>query len=136
MAIADTLQRRWYEDRPPPWWTLPLAALYGGVTRLRRVLYRCGVLRAHKLPVPVIVVGNIVAGGAGKTPLTIALVEALRARGFNPGVVSRGYGGNACTPILLDARPDPVLVGDEPALIHQRAVTAQQGFADVPHPAA
>lgn len=117
---GESLQRRWYEDRPPPWWTLPLAALYGWVVRVRRAWYRRGWLRARKLPVPVVVVGNIVAGGAGKTPLAIALVETLRARGFKPGVVSRGYGGTARAPMLLDAQPDPAVVGDEPALIRMR----------------
>jgi tetraacyldisaccharide 4'-kinase len=82
MVPGAALQHRWYEDRPPPWWTLPLAALYGGVVRLRHALYRRGWLPARKLPVPVVVVGNIVVGGAGKTPVTIALVEGLRARGF------------------------------------------------------
>ena len=97
-----------------------MAVLYGGVTALRRGMYRHGWLRSKQLPVPVIVVGNIVAGGAGKTPLAIALVEALRARGFAPGVVSRGYGGAARAPMLLDAQPDPAKVGDEPALIRMR----------------
>ncbi|HEY9111987.1 MAG TPA: tetraacyldisaccharide 4'-kinase [Rhodanobacteraceae bacterium] len=120
MSKPDLLQRRWYQDRLPPWWTLPLATLYGGVSGLRRALYRHGGLRARKLPVPVVVVGNIVAGGAGKTPLTIALVGALRARGFKPGVVSRGYGGTARAPMLLDTHPDAAVVGDEPALIRMR----------------
>lgn len=120
MALANDLQDRWYGNRPPPWWTRPLAALYGGVTAMRRAVYRRGWLRSERLPVPVIVVGNVVAGGAGKTPLTIALVEALRARGFGPGVASRGYGGSAREPMLLDAQPDPAVVGDEPALIRMR----------------
>lgn len=121
MYTASELQRRWYEpDAHPPWWTLPLACLYGGATGLRRTLYRRGVLKNQRLPVPVIVVGNIVAGGAGKTPLVIALVEALRARGFKPGVVSRGYGGSARQPTLLRADPDPREVGDEPSLIRTR----------------
>ena len=115
---------------------LPLAAFYGGVVRLRRALYRLGWLRVQRLPVPVIVVGNIVAGGAGKTPLTIALVEALRARGFKPGVVSRGYGGTAQHPMLLDARPDPVMVGDEPALIRMRTGVPVAIGADRPAAAA
>ena len=120
MAIADDLQGRWYGNRAPPWWTRPLACSYGGVTAARRWMYRRGWLRSERLPVPVIVVGNIVAGGAGKTPLAIALVEALRARGYKPGVVSRGYGGAARAPMLLDAQPDPATVGDEPALIRAR----------------
>lgn len=120
MSKLDPLQQRWYEDRPPPWWTRPLATLYGGVSGLRRALYRRGWLHARKLPVPVVVVGNLVAGGAGKTPLVVALVEALRARGFKPGVVSRGYGGTARGPTVLAGQPDAALVGDEPALIRLR----------------
>lgn len=120
MAIVDELQAGWYADRQPPLWALPIAALYGGVVRARRGLYRHGVLRAQRVPVPVVVVGNIVAGGAGKTPLTLALVQALRERGWRPGVVSRGYGSQARTATLLDAHPDPALVGDEPALIRLR----------------
>lgn len=121
VSIATDLQQRWYQpDARPPWWTLPLAGLYGGVTRVRSALYQRGTLRSQRLPVPVVVVGNIVAGGAGKTPLVIALVEALRARGFKPGVVSRGYGGSARRPTLLAANLDPQEVGDEPALIRLR----------------
>lgn len=120
MAIADDLQASWYGTRSPPWWTRPLATLYGSVIGWRRGWYRRGWLRATRLPVPVIVVGNLVAGGAGKTPLTLALVEALRANGWNPGVASRGYGGTARVPTLLDAQPDPSIVGDEPALIRLR----------------
>lgn len=120
MAIADDLQNRWYGDRAPPWWTQPLAALYGDATAARRWMYRHRWLRSERLPVPVIVVGNIVAGGAGKTPLTIALVQGLRERGFRPGVVSRGYGGTARAPMLLGAQPNPAVAGDEPALIRMR----------------
>lgn len=121
VTLGESLQHEWYDPTAsPPWWTLPLAALYGGLTAARRALYRRGVLRAQRLQVPVIVVGNIVAGGAGKTPLVIALVEDLRARGYQPGVVSRGYAGTARTPMLLPEDPDPVTSGDEPAVIRVR----------------
>lgn len=120
MAFGESAQQHWYEDRASPWWTLPLAGLYGSVTTLRRALYRRGWLKAVRLPVPVIVIGNISVGGTGKTPLVIALVEALCTRGFSPGVVSRGYGGTARLPMLLDAQSDPVVVGDEPVLIRIR----------------
>jgi tetraacyldisaccharide 4'-kinase len=121
VSIADALQRRWYSpDAAPPWWSRPLTTLYGCVTATRRWLYRRGWLRSQRLPVPVLVVGNIVAGGAGKTPLVIALIEALRKQGWKPGAVSRGYGGSATSPVLLDMQPDPAVVGDEPALIRMR----------------
>ncbi len=83
-----------------------------------RRLYRIGWLRSTRLPAPVVVIGNLSVGGTGKTPLTIAVVEALRARGYRPGVVSRGYGGSQREPLLLDDAPDPAHVGDEPCLIH------------------
>lgn len=120
MSLADTLQRCWYEDRAPPWWTLPISTLYGSLARMRRALFRRGWKHVERLPVPVIVVGNLTAGGAGKTPLVIALVEALRALDFKPGVVSRGYGGSAQAPMLLNDDPDPRVTGDEPALIKLR----------------
>ena len=120
MSLADKLQQSWYGNLPPPWWTLPIAVLYRVVTGARRALYRHGWKRSTRLPVPVIVVGNITVGGSGKTPLVIALAEALRERGFKPGVVSRGYGGSAPAPMLLDDRPDPREVGDEPALVKWR----------------
>ncbi|MEO7050888.1 MAG: tetraacyldisaccharide 4'-kinase [Rhodanobacter sp.] len=127
MALIDTLESAWYGDGRRPWWTTPLAAAYGGVTRLRRMLYCRGWLRSVRLPVPVIVVGNLSVGGTGKTPLTIALAEALRARGYRPGVVSRGYGGRRREPLLLGDTPDPAEVGDEPCLIHAAGVPVAIG---------
>lgn len=112
--------RYWYELVSPPWYSRVLAFLYGALVALRRGLYRAGWLRCHHLPVPVIVIGNLTAGGSGKTPLTIALVEYLREAGFHPGVVSRGYGGAARGPLLLADQHPPSLVGDEPYLIHRR----------------
>ena len=95
-----------------------LSAAYGAVTALRRRLYRIGIKRSRHPGVPVIVVGNIVAGGTGKTPLTIAIVQRLRAAGFTPGVASRGHGRNhEKTPRWVDASSDAALSGDEPLLI-------------------
>jgi len=127
MALADTLAAAWYGQGRAPWWCWPLALLYGAVARLRRSGYRHGWLRSGKLPVPVIVVGNLTAGGTGKTPLTIALVDALRARGRRPGVVSRGYGGDQREPLLRGDAPDPARVGDEPCLIHASGVPVAVG---------
>jgi tetraacyldisaccharide 4'-kinase len=117
VTLAERLESAWYGATRAPWWTGPLALLYGALTALRRGLYRIGVLRSVRLPVPVIVIGNLSVGGTGKTPLTIALSEALRKRGYTPGVVSRGYGGTQKEPMLLSDMPDPSRVGDEPCLI-------------------
>lgn len=127
MSLADTLQAGWYGERQVPWWCYPLAALYGAVVAIRRVFYRSGWLRSVRLPCPVIVVGNITVGGTGKTPLTLALVEALRERGYRPGVVSRGYGGNRREPMLLGDLPNPAEVGDEPSLIRASGVPVATG---------
>lgn len=116
MSWADTIQKHWSRATPPAG-LRALAGLYGMLTALRRRAYRHVWLPSERLPVPVVVVGNISVGGTGKTPLVIALVHALRARGFVPGVVSRGYGGSVREPCLLDAHSQPALVGDEPCLI-------------------
>jgi tetraacyldisaccharide 4'-kinase len=127
MALIDTLESAWYGSGRAPWWTWPLAALYGGTMYLRHGLYRYGWLRSVRLPAPVIVIGNLSVGGTGKTPLTIAVVAALRARGYRPGVVSRGYGGSQREPSLLGDTPDPAQVGDEPCLIHASGVPVAVG---------
>ena len=113
--------RYWYGDAPVPLHAQLLSGAYGAVTALRRRLYRIGLLRRRHPGVPVIVVGNITAGGAGKTPLTIALVERLRAEGWNPGVASRGYGRDeAGNPLWVERDTSPALAGDEPVLIARR----------------
>ncbi len=83
-------------------------------------MYRAGVRRTEHLPVPVIVVGNLIAGGAGKTPTVIAIVGMLRVRGYVPGVVSRGYGGRHRGVVEVTRNTSPETSGDEPLLIHLR----------------
>ncbi|TDR44138.1 lipid-A-disaccharide kinase [Tahibacter aquaticus] len=112
-------ERIWYQGQAVPWSWRVLARLYGAVTALRRAAYRRGWLRSFAVDKPVVVVGNISVGGTGKTPLTIALVRALDARGLRAGVVSRGYGGTARGPLLLDAQSTAGQVGDEPLLIQR-----------------
>jgi tetraacyldisaccharide 4'-kinase len=107
----------WYGDRTPPILLRLLEPVYATILWLRRALYRTGLLTRARAAVPVIVVGNVTAGGTGKTPLTIALVKALRARGLKPGVVSRGYGGSAREPTQVDAQSEPAVAGDEACLI-------------------
>ncbi len=108
----------WYTPRVTPLAALlwPLSILFRIIVGARRALYGAGVLRTARLPVPVIVVGNINVGGVGKTPLTRALAEQLAHRGFRPGIVSRGYGGTSAVPRAVTSGDDPKVVGDEPLL--------------------
>jgi tetraacyldisaccharide 4'-kinase len=98
----------------------PLSWLYGGAAALHRALYAHGLLAKQRAPVPLLVVGNLVAGGAGKTPTVIALVEQLRQRGYTPGVVSRGHGRRDTASRAVTRDSMPADVGDEPLLIHLR----------------
>ena len=99
---------------------LPLAGLFGVVTALRRAPYRFGWRRATRLPVPVVIVGNLIVGGAGKTPTVIAVVAALRRHGFAPGIVSRGHGGSHRTELEVTRGVPAAQCGDEPLLMHLR----------------
>lgn len=119
MAFEDYVVRRWY-SRWPLWWGIPFSWLYRAINGGKRSLYRLGLKKSWRAPVPVIIVGNITVGGTGKTPVVIGLVEALREKGYQPGVISRGYGGSAEAPTLVTTDTPPALVGDEPYLIAQR----------------
>ena len=111
----------WYGDRTPPLGARLLAAIYGSAIRARRTLYQQGLLRRSRSAAPVVVVGNLIAGGSGKTPLTIALVERLRDHGWSPGVATRGYGRDDPRRALwIERDTDPVTGGDEPVLIARR----------------
>ncbi len=105
------------------WLLWPISVLYGWVYALRTVLFKAGILQVERLPVPVIVVGNVVVGGAGKTPTVIALVKHLQRQGWRPGVVSRGYGRRNTAVLQVGHDTEPADSGDEPALI-QRATGA------------
>lgn len=111
----------WYSEAPVPLHMRLLAPVYGALSGVRRRMYSAGLLRRRHPGVPVVVVGNITAGGAGKTPLTIALAERLRSEGWNPGVASRGYGrADASRPTWVEADTPPEQGGDEPVLIARR----------------
>lgn len=110
------LQAVW-QDPLPPAWLRALSVIYA---RLQARDAQQRLARQQRLPVPVIVVGNLTVGGTGKTPCVIALVEMLRQRGHRPGVLSRGYGGRGPYPRLLHAATDPTDGGDEPVLIAAR----------------
>lgn len=98
----------------------PVSRLYGLLFALRKRRYRQGALPVEKLPVPVIVVGNVVVGGAGKTPATLAILQHLLASQWRPGVVSRGHGRQGTR--VLELGPDTSAAdgGDEPVLIRRK----------------
>ncbi|HBD79136.1 MAG TPA: tetraacyldisaccharide 4'-kinase [Leclercia adecarboxylata] len=115
------IARIWSGESPLWLLLLPLSWLYGLVSGLIRLSYKVGLKRAWRAPVPVVVVGNLTAGGNGKTPVVIWLVEQLTQRGIRVGVVSRGYGGKAERyPLLLTGQTTTAQAGDEPVLIFQR----------------
>ncbi len=115
------MQRAWLQRGPLAWLLLGPSWLYRALVALRRGLYSRGLLGSYRAGVPVIVVGNVIAGGAGKTPVVIELVRQLRSQGWQPGVVSRGYGravaDGADECIEVTAQTPAHLAGDEPALI-------------------
>jgi tetraacyldisaccharide 4'-kinase len=119
-AWQRSLMRHWQGRGWLAWLLWPLSLLLGLLVRLRQGLYRSGLLKPARLPVPVIVVGNVVAGGAGKTPVVMALARHLQARGLRPGVISRGYGRHTqdCREVLAHSHARDV--GDEPLLIQRR----------------
>ena len=115
------IARIWSGESPLWLLLLPLSWLYGLVSGLIRLSYKLGLKKAWHAPVPVVVVGNLTAGGNGKTPVVIWLVEKLQQQGIRVGGVSRGYGGKAETyPLLLDRDTTTAQAGDEPVLIFQR----------------
>ena len=118
-SFAARLVAAWYAPRLTPLTAalLPLSWLFAGGAVLRRMACRAHLLPRTKLPVPVIVVGSIVVGGVGKTPLVRSLAETLAARGWRPGIVSRGYGGDDRGPREVAAGDDPAQVGDESLLL-------------------
>lgn len=113
------LQRQWYRWSLWQLLLLPLSWIFGLLALLRRRWYAAPRHRVV-LPVPVIVVGNISVGGTGKTPLVIALAQALVAQGYRPGIVSRGYAGAATVPQAVTQDSLAQLVGDEPLLLARK----------------
>jgi len=115
------LERGWYNKSGWCYLLLPLSALFWCITRVRRWLFKIGVKASTRLPVPVIVVGNISVGGTGKTPFTLWLCQQLREHGFTPGIISRGYGVRLAEPRLVLAQHSAAQVGDEPLLLAERS---------------
>lgn len=123
MSLAAWLQAHWFSRRRPVpalWLLAPLHWLFVVLSTLRRRLYVWGWLHVRRLPVPVVVVGNLSLGGAGKTPLTLWLAAALAARGWRPAIISRGYGAAGATPRPVLPTSTAAEVGDEPLLLARR----------------
>lgn len=120
MPAASQLQEAWLTRGVTAWLLWPLSWLYRSLVALRHAGYRLGLLPTHRLPVPVLVVGNLIVGGAGKTPTTMALVQMLRTMGHRPGIVSRGYGRSSDEPRLVTRDTPADAAGDEPLLMHLR----------------
>jgi len=118
VSTGERLQDAWLRRGALACLLWPLSQVYGALFALRRAFYRWGWQKTGRVPVPVIVVGNVIAGGAGKTPVVMAVVRHLQARGLRVGVVSRGYGRRTDDCREVHADSDPQDVGDEPALIH------------------
>lgn len=118
--MSLTLHQIWRDRGPAACLLWPLSLLYQVLSACRLALYRHGLRPVTRLPVPVIVVGNVVAGGAGKTPLVMALVRHLQERGLRPGVISRGHGRRHSTCLEVLPGMPAQQCGDEPLLIRQR----------------
>ena len=115
------LDEMWYGSRAWGRWLAPLSLPYAAAAQLRRVLFRHGLRAADRIGVPVVVVGNIAAGGTGKTPLVVRLARCLREHGYRPGVICSGYRGRARDwPRFVHEGSDPAAVGDEAVLLAKR----------------
>lgn len=121
MGLMQRIEAEWRRRGVLACLLLPLALLFASAVNLRRLLYRLGWLTSVGLPVPVVVIGNITAGGSGKTPLTLYLARELASRGWRPGIVSRGYGGRVAGVAEVFAGSDASYVGDEPLLLARRS---------------
>jgi tetraacyldisaccharide 4'-kinase len=117
------LERHWYRITPLHILLQPISFIFRLLVALRRALYRNGILSSEKLPVPVIVIGNITVGGSGKTPLTLWLAQQLLDNGWHPGIISRGFGGaEPPAPQAVHSSSSTDAVGDEAVLMAQRGL--------------
>jgi tetraacyldisaccharide 4'-kinase len=118
--MGPALQRAWLRRGALACMLWPLSLVFGALAAVRRSAYRMRLLKSERVPVPVVVVGNVVVGGSGKTPVVMAIVEHLQSRGVTAGVISRGYGRTRsdCREVRVDSHAGEV--GDEPLLIARK----------------
>ena len=124
MKLSCVVQRIWYGKAltsAVAYLLWPFSVIYRCIIFFRQCAFRYGLFKVHRLNVPVIIIGNITTGGAGKSPLTAAVVMHLKQQGYQPGMVSRGYGGQSTQwPQVVTENSDPRLVGDEPVMLVQQ----------------
>ena len=120
-SLESTLTRAWQRRGLLACALWPVSMLFRALSGVRALLFRAGIQPSVRLPVPVVVVGNVFIGGTGKTPLTIWLCGVLREAGFRPGVISRGHGASGEAPREVTLSSTPQEVGDEPLLIAMRS---------------
>ena len=113
--------KHWSRRGAVAWLLWPASLVFGVVAAVRRFLYKIGILGSTHPGIPVIVVGNLTAGGSGKTPLVLWIVQLLKEHKWKPGIVSRGYGGSTVEPREANIASDPAEVGDEPILLARRS---------------
>ena len=120
-TLGQKLENAWYGKTGLTQVLRPLSWLFIALVTVRHFIYKSGLKKRIKLPVPVVIVGNLTAGGTGKTPLVIWLVNFLKSAGYKPGVISRGYSGRARNwPQQVRPDADPAMVGDEAVVIARR----------------
>lgn len=119
--IASMLERAWLTRNALSRSLWPLSWLFIAATSIRRAMLGLGIVSTVQLPVKVVVVGNLIAGGAGKTPTVLAVVALLERHGYTPGIVSRGYGRSSDAIVEVDANSTADDVGDEPIVLRRRA---------------
>lgn len=121
-SLHSWLQSQWYDTPAPSPFLTGLEKLFIQAVRARQNAYRQGRKKVDRLPVPVIIVGNLTVGGTGKTPLTLWLADLLKHHGYRPGIISRGYGGKKQSrPLIVGLETTPEEAGDEPVLIARRS---------------
>jgi tetraacyldisaccharide 4'-kinase len=121
LSLFRKAPKFWERRGPTSLLLWPLSYLYGWILRARKLLSDLDLNKAAPAPVPIVIVGNIRVGGTGKTPIVIALAEQLKEKGWNPGIISRGYGSSTqISPMQISSDTDPSIAGDEPVLIAKR----------------
>jgi len=121
MSLSQRIEASWQRGGLLTWLLWPVSVLYAAISGLYRLAYASGLRKCRDLPVPVIVVGNLIVGGAGKTPTVLALLQLLAEQGLRAGVISRGYGRQGKAVTVLSSTSTAAQVGDEPLLIQRRS---------------